>query len=44
MVFCDFGCMRGDVRGWERSGKIGRDCKGTAVMRGRAGNARLVRE
>ena len=46
MVLGYFGGMGSDVRfgrmveGSVRGG-LGRDCKGTAVMRGRAGNARL---
>ena len=38
MVLGDLG---GSVRGLGRYGRLGRDCKGSAVMRGRAGNARL---
>ena len=39
MGFDDLG---GSVRGLGKYGRLGRGCKGSAVMRGSAGNARLA--
>ena len=44
MVLAVFGGMEGYVEGLGVSVRLGRDCEGTAVMRGRAGNARLIRQ
>ena len=42
MVLGDLGGMGGYVGGLGVSVRLGRDCKGSAVMRGSAGNARLA--
>ena len=42
MVLAVLGGMGGYVEGLEVSVRLGRDCKGSAVMRGSAGNARLM--
>ena len=42
MVLGGLGGMGGYVGGLGVSVRLGRDCEGTAVMRGRAGNARLM--
>ena len=42
MVFGDLGGMGGYVGGLGVSVRIGSDCEGTAVMRGRARNAKLM--
>ena len=44
MVLGELGCMGGYVGGLGVSVRLGRDCEGSAVMRGRAGNARLIRQ
>ena len=41
MVLGNLGGMGGYVGGLGVSVRLGRDCEGTAVMRGRARNARL---
>ena len=41
MVLGDLGGMGGYVGDLGVSVRLGRDCEGTAVMRGSAGNARL---
>ena len=41
MVLGELGGVGGYVEGLEVSVRLGRDCKGSAVMRGSAGNARL---
>ena len=42
MVLGELRGMGGYVVGLGVSVRLGRDCKGAAVMRGRAGNARLA--
>ena len=42
MVLGDFGGMGGYVEGLGVSVRLGRDCKGSAVIRGSAVNARLA--
>ena len=42
MVLGGLGGMGGYVGGLGVSVRFGRDCKGSAVMRGRAGNAKLA--